>query len=238
MRTPLPQWSQLLVPLGLSGLLAAPALAQSPFEGELTLRIKGGAELHTFVRRGKTRIEMAGPGGQQAILLMDPAAQEQYMIVPSQKMYMVMQLKDLEGMAQAMTQKTLPDTSAPANVTMERTGKSEEVAGRTCQVYRFHSEKSTMNVCLADGLGSLQAPASFWAGGGMGMLRGQAPELPPWARELKRRGAFPLRISEPDGAVVWEIIKLERKALEPALFTPPSDYRRMEMPGLGRPPAE
>jgi len=79
---------------------------------------------------------------------------------------------------------------------------------------------------VASGLGT------FMAGG-----RGREEA---WGGLLREQQGFPLKVARNNGATIMEVTKIEPKQLDPALFAPPADYKKMEMPaGMpGAPPRQ
>lgn len=208
---------------------AGPAAAQQ-FEGVITMTVQGGrtGELVQMYKDGKVRMEMQGPEGRGGVMLMEPGKSEVTMLMPSEKMYMVM---DPSAMAR---RSGMAADSAPPKVT--KVGTSETVAGRKCDNYLV-GQAQDHEVCVAKGLG-------FFGGmgrGPMGRGRGPGGGMPDLASaELRaefKDGFFPLKISRIDGdkkAVVLEVTKIEEKPLPSSMFVVPEGYSKMDMP-MGMP---
>jgi hypothetical protein len=218
-------------PLALSALCTLPAAAQ--FEGTVTWQMEKGQMAQTY-KGSMVRTEMTGESGRQGVMIMDHAARTMTMLMPEDKMYMVMNLRDMSGR----------DDHKPPKLT--DMGKTETIAGKSCEVYRYAEEAGkpeTRELCVAKGMG-------FFMGGGggpMGMRRrGQGAEIAaaiaanPEFAKLYKDGFFPLRISRlEDGKVTHEMIvtRIEAKSVEASAFATPPDYTEMKMPGgMGRPP--
>jgi len=203
---------------------AAPALAQG-FEGVVTMKLnaeRGPTEVTQQVKGDKVRMDMRGegPGG---VMLLDAEAQTMTMIMPSEKMYMVM---DMKGMADQGAQR-----AEASKVT--KLGTSATIAGRPCDNYLV-GEKQDVEVCAAKGLGF------FMMGGGPGARRGAMGRMAGLRNEaiLKefKDGFYPLRITEVSGGnrkVILEVTKIEPKTLDASLFQVPAGYQQMSMPGMG-----
>jgi len=222
----------LAAPVLLLALAAPTTLPAQDFEGIVTARTRampGSGEMKIYLKEDKSRVEFTAPGqpGQLAIIT-DPAKGETYMVMPAQSMYMVLKLSDAERMADSMIRHHEPGT----DVSMTATGHKEEIAGHSCETYRFRSSNSAADVCFASGIGALRGGASLFGGP---PLPGRPRQVPPWAQGLLKQGLFPLRVADTTGAMLWEVTALEAKHLDAALFIPPADFRRMEMP-FGRPP--
>jgi hypothetical protein len=215
-------------------LPAASTLRAQDFEGVFTARVRNmpvGGEMKTYVKGVRYRMEITMPQGAMAII-MDPVAGETYMVMNAQSMYMVMKMADAERMADSV----LRQNPNPPDLKVTATGKKEQVAGHECEFYRTEVAKPAMamEVCLAKGLGAFRSGGSLF--GGPPTPGRPSAAVPEWAKELVRQDGFPLKVVDDKGAVVWEVVSIERKSLEASLFVPPQGFRRMEMPAFGRPP--
>jgi len=206
---------------------AGPALAAQEFEGVFTVRIKdmpGGTALKTYMKGGKYRMEVSMEGQQMAFIA-DPAAGETYMVVPQQQMVMVIKMSEAEKLAAERT-------GAAGAGKIEALGKKEEIAGHACEYFRVTHSGGHTDACLATGLGTFR--------GGSGLFGPPTPRggsaAPSWAREVLNKGAFPLKVVDQNGGVLWEVTGIEKKTLEAELFVPPANFQRMPMPSFGRPP--
>lgn len=209
-------------------LVAVPAAAQT-FEGVIGLRTPQGP-VEAMVKSGRARLNTQSPMGAASIIV-NPEAKELYIVVDAQKMVMVMK-------PPAATQRA--DSTSPADTTsVTPLGVKATVAGHECEVFRFRSGKAAQDVCISSGLGELGVGQIFGGmGSGMGMMmgRGGAGASTAWTGALARKGGFPLRVADTTGTVQYEVTRIEPRKLDEALFTPPADYQRMEMPSFGRPP--
>jgi len=219
---------RILSTAALAMVMAGPAAAQQ-FEGVITMTVQGGrtGEMVQMYKNGKVRMEMQGPEGGGA-MLMEPGKSEVTMLMPSEKMYMVMDPSKMGG-RNAMARDTLPPK-------VTKVGTSETVAGRSCDNYLV-GEKQDHEVCVAKGLG-------FFGGMGRGpMGGGRAPAagMPDWSSSKLmtefKDGFFPLKISRIDGdkkALVLEVTKIEEKPVPSSMFEVPEGYTKMDMP-MGMP---
>lgn len=227
----------LLVPLALP---AAPAvLTAQGFEGRVTAEMHGppgqpAMPVVILAKGAKSRMEMS-MGGMDVYMIMDGEAGAMISVMPSQKMYMRM---DLRQAAQSMQGMGGPRTPA-APPKISHTGRHETIAGHDCEHIVFESERANMDICAAKGMG-------FFTGGGggpMGRGRGGAG-VPAGYEELMREfkdGFFPLRMEMVEGTKRTEVMlvkSIEPQRLDASLFVPPADYAEMKMPGMpgmGRP---
>lgn len=211
--------------------LASGGLAAQAFEGVVTWQMseKNQQMVQTY-KGGMVRTEM-GREGRQAVMIMDAAGKKMTMIMPSEKMYMTMDLSQggpMGGM----------DHGPAKTPKITATGKTETIAGRSCEVYRYAEEEGKpdkMEMCVAKGLGYFL----MGSGGGMGRrdpmadVTGAAAN-PEYAR-LYKDGFFPLRVSKLEGGKAEQmtiVTKLEPKTVDASAFQVPAGYQEMKMPGM------
>jgi hypothetical protein len=136
------------------------------------------------------------------------------MMMASQKMYMEMAIPP--GVGQP--------SSAAGKADVTRTGKTETIAGHKCEHVIVKEEAQTYDVCVAQDLGNFINPAFANP-----MGRGSASD---WSAKIG--DGFPLRVAKGDRTIM-EVTKVEPGTLDAALFAPPTDWQKMQMPGM-RPP--
>jgi hypothetical protein len=115
-----------------------------------------------------------------------------------------------------------------------RTGKTETIAGYTCEYYQLEK----MNLCVAKGLSYIPSGNDF-RGGVLTYYNLQGDqrrmEADPEFKKLVESGGFPLKITFDENGQVktyMEVTRIERKSLNDSLFQVPADYKRVEMPGI------
>jgi hypothetical protein len=224
--------------LGAGLLFAAPARAQG-FEGTVTWSLTGGGdaphEMKQVYKGTKVRTEM-NQGGMSAVMLMDGPAKTMTMIMPERRMFMSM---DLSRMAQGMEGMGHETDATPPKITA--TGKTETIAGRTCQVYRYAREAGkpeTMEICAAKGMGYFMMGSGGPMGGGGSMAGIAGAAGNPVYAEMYRDGFFPLRVSKIEGSKVTPMMvatAITPGSVDAALFQVPAGYTEMKMPGGMRP---
>ncbi|MEP6491856.1 MAG: DUF4412 domain-containing protein [bacterium] len=217
------------MPRRLSGLAAValvaclPAVlgAQGAFEGVMTIRLsggRGGGDMIYSVKGEQLRIDLS-TGGASMYVLHD-AKNENLMVMPAQKMYME-QPQSATGASPQMT---------PAHKASDfkMTGKTETIAGHTCEHMLISStDAAQYDACVAKGLGIFRMPTTP-------MGRGPAPS-PEWAGIAN---FFPLRVQKVGGEVLLEVTKIEKKSLDNSVFTVPGDYKKLDVGRGGRPPLD
>jgi Domain of unknown function (DUF4412) len=202
--------------LFLVSLVAANARS---FEGVVHYTITTGkhaSSLRYAIKDDRMRMEF-GEGDRQSIGLFNGETGETNILMPAQKMYMVI---GQVGQATASS----PDAS------LEETGRSEEIAGYLCKEYVVNDpkRKETYEIWATIKLGRY---ISF---SDLQQSHGRTPE---WVQALTDQGLFPLRTITKNrkGRVVstMEATQVEPKELDAADFEIPADYKKFEMPSLG-----
>lgn len=196
------------------GAQAPAAAAQRSFEGVITFRADGGEPMTYYVRSGMVRVEV-DMGGEKSAMIMDTRTRTMTVLIPQQRSYMQFSVPD-----------DPPGTSSATDVKVTKLGKSEVVAGHPCQYVRITGSSGEIaDVCAATDLGSFMVPSA-------GPQGGTTSRTDTWYRFLNR-DLFPLKVISNEsgkGKAVLEATKVERKALDPSLFTPPSGFRKLTMP--------
>ncbi len=208
-----------------SAVPAMRPLAAQAFEGVVTMRVSAvaprgaagagqaprpGQELEYLVRNGAVRVNMRGPTGVMSMLMVPPA-RTLFILMTAQRAYMEMPMG-----AMAST----PEAAPPADVKVTRTGRTETIAGYSCEHVQMVSAAQTIDLCLAKGLGRYVNPMAA-------MAQGAAPT---WQRMLMAEDGFPLRITMADGSVPIEVVNISPQRLDNALFAVPPSYTKMAMP--------
>jgi hypothetical protein len=218
----------------LAVLVILPAgVAAQAFEGRVTALMGGNpnrppAEVVILSKGGKTRME-SNMGGMPMAMLMDYQGGAITTLMPAQRMYMKMDLRQAAAGMRGLTGTT--DTTPPK---ITRTGRRETIAGVSCEHILFEAANGTQtDVCAAKGMG-------FFGGGGS-MGGGPAAGVPGDMHRLMRDfsdGFFPLKVEGVKGTTRTQVLlvtQVERQSLDASLFEVPQGFTEMPMPG-GMPP--
>jgi len=212
----------LLVPL-LALLLTAASGAH--FAGNVQMKMTDGrASTHTLtysIKGNLVRTDVELAEGQTASAIINPDKDQMTMLLPSQQMYMVMPVRR---------------TAAAAGhdideVQIEKTGETEKILGYDCTKYLVKSNGSTTEVWATDELGTFMGLGS--SSGPFGRRQPSAA----WEKALTGKNFFPLRVSTAPGDKTTSAFRLEataikKESLPDSLFTPPENYRKLDMSGL------
>jgi hypothetical protein len=200
----------------------AASASAAPFEGKIELLTKEGRKSFTtsfYYKGDKMRIE-SSESGDTGAMVMDMTAKEMMILMPSEKMYMVMKFGG------QMEETTTDAATAPV-----KTGRIETILGYECHEYTVTEKKTVTEYWAAKGLGVFR---SMVRGGPGGPPQG----LSPWEVEAMREGLFPLRTIE-RSLKGKELSRTEATVIEPgslsaSLFVPPQGFTKFEMPSFGK----
>ena len=220
----------------------------SDFEGEITANVtskggkpqSGGPQQIVFgIKKPKYRLDITGgsmpipaPGlASGGTFLVDAPAKKGWILVPAQKMAMVVDFEKMKSMPKGQipglpnAPNTTP-TAAPSQAPqIEKTGKKDVVAGYSCDVWNVTSDGKKAEVCAAEGI--------TWID--LGDLGWSSPELTV-AAVASGANRFPLRVISfgSNGAeeMRMEATKIEKKPLADDRFAVPPDYRVIDMAAL------
>ena len=212
---PLARWSA--VAAGALALAVTPAAAQATFEGVVTMRIRSaqlpaeGMTMRYHVRPGGLRTEMEVGGRAFAYSILDTVRREAYSVLPELRMYTTMPFPDSAAIAAMM------GTRAATAPSVTALGRRDTVAGHACELYRVVSDTLVVESCIATDFPSV-LPALGRPGGPIASVAGMP-------------NGMTLRIT-PQGAAhpLMEVVGIERRALDAALFALPPGYTRVETP--------
>ena len=198
----------------LAAVAAASPGAQQPFEGAITVRMSEmqQTDMRYFMRRGMVRAEITGRQGRVMTTIVDPRMQSMTMLLPEQQAYLRRPLTPPAG----------PITKDPPRApTVVRTGRSEMIAGVPCEHVTIRGEAGETDACVTSSIA--QFPA-------MGVLGYRGRGAATWRGDLNAQQlGFPLEVVR-EGRTVWEVTKVERRALDPSLFTGPAGWRETQLP--------
>ncbi|MGH7128060.1 MAG: DUF4412 domain-containing protein [Planctomycetaceae bacterium] len=213
-----------LLPLTLS---ATAADGQKTFEGVITYDMSTAGQsmqIKQMAKGSMIRQEMEGPAGSM-ISLMDTGDATVTMIMPSQKIYMTM---DVDAM---MQQAPEPQPEQPDPAEFKATGEKETIAGHSCEHHTYTSEDSAVDMCVATGLGFLpfRSPGTMGnRGGGMGGM----DRMEEWRKRFPD-GFVPLSVdvTAQGSNMTMRATAVEPKTLSDDLFEVPAGYTKMSTPG-------
>jgi hypothetical protein len=133
------------------------------FEGEIGVTAKGklgskpGSEATNFVlqvKDGKFRVDLPegladSQGVGKAYALVAPAEKKLYVVLDAKKQVILLDFDKLANQAKMLSQaRPHPGGDAPADV--QKTGKTDTVAGYKCEIWHIAQAKSAGDLCIAE----------------------------------------------------------------------------------------
>lgn len=116
--------------------------------------------------------------------------------------------------------------------TVERTGKTDKIAGYSCEIWRIKDKESSglkNDICVAKGFGKA---ATFW----VDPKEMRRSSQPGWVKQLVEEGGFGLRSIHYDEqgkeSSRMEVTSIDRKSLDAGLFAFPADWAKQDMSAM------
>lgn len=194
----------------------SPGLAAQSFEGVITINSNvGGMKPAVQVisvkgKRWRLDGDMGGGPGERGTILADGEGHVTTLIA-ARKMWVRPPMLQERG------------DDAMADYSFTPTGKKDHVLEYDCEYYQVHnasSPKQRSEWCITSALGHLgYSPMG-------GSSNGES------IRKSFPKGFFALKAVDEKGKVDYEVVKVERKRLDDAVFVPPPDYTEMKVPGM------
>lgn len=216
----------------------------SDFEGEITVKMTNKTrpaeksaphQMVLGLKKPKYRVDMSA--GAQATddagsFIIDLPSKKGYMLMHPKKMAMVIDFEAMKNMPKgqgipgmARAPKGGPTAAPTQPPKVEKTGKKDVVAGYSCEIWNVTNEGKKAEICAAEGITWVDLST-------VGM---SSPEIA-LAAVTSEANRFPLRVVAYDvnGAeeMRMEATKVDKKKLDDAHFTVPSDYKVVDMSAL------
>jgi hypothetical protein len=226
--------TMLLAALATTTALLLPVKAAAQFEGVITIAIHdkqdGEMTMVQWTTANKFRMDMNqvskkadGPGNATMILNHD--AKTVTMVMRDQRMYMTSPMTAAKPRAAAKNGK---EADVPGKLT--RTGRTETVAGVSCDVYHSvtteRGKQQEGDICFGKGVGFM--PAVMSGNGPMGEGIGAL-----YAKIGAPLGAGIMKVTSYEKGkphVDMEVTKVEKRTLSASDFLPPAGYKPFQMP--------
>lgn len=206
-------------------------LRSQQFEGTLTVRIGGpggtGSMLTRMTTKGDkvlTVMTLPGTPPQELRMITDNHAHTLTTLTPFPPgMVLPPGVSMAKGVVavREMPTPVKPTTGSSSKSDIRKLGSSQTIAATKCDDYEVTGETGqVVRMCLASSLGRM-APGAL--GGG-----GQSGQPAPWASVLGDKPLMPLKIWQPDGTIVLEVVAIKRELVSPRVFDIPPGYVDME----------
>lgn len=196
--------------LFISATFVKPTLAQE-FEGiihyemDKTNQASGTHSFKYMVKGNKARAEF-GEGKQKGSMILMPEESKMIVVVEAIKGYMTTDYSSAKYAGE------------DADTELTKTGKTKQIAGKECEVWKVGSLENSMESCLAKEMGTFAMPQS----------PNQQRNQPDWLKEFVEVGGMPLEIvavEDGDRSHFMKAVKIEEKSLSSDLFEVPEGYR-------------
>ncbi|MGN6391456.1 MAG: DUF4412 domain-containing protein [Gemmatimonadales bacterium] len=233
--------SKVAVLLAAAALPSGVAMAQTGFNGVITFQSdRNGGKQETFVQTTKGhKVRIEGFGSDSGSMIVDNDAKSMMMVEPSKKQYMLVTQQDMQQM-QAMMGPMMErmkqgHDAKQGSFNFTKTGKSEKVAGVSCDVYHgtYVDEEGNKNegeACVATGVGF--ALADIMANNPLLQQHGPGHDMMDQYRQLVGGNKGILKATSiKDGKATTELeaTKIEPKDVSDTVFAPPKGYKEIRM---------
>lgn len=203
--------------------------AQADFEGKIKFKISSEGDemfLDYFIKGENLRMEMGD--NAEAVFLKNK--DKSLILMPTEKMYMDLDnsiMSKLSGMA-GMKNDEKNEEEEDFNIEDYKTGKTKSILGYECYQWVFSDEEQDEEV-------------EAWVTGELGnffLMNGPMGEgfSPSWSNSINDNGFFPMLVitRDEDGNENsrFEATEVNKESLSNSLFSPPSDYSEMKIPGM------
>lgn len=206
-----------ILPLALVWLLPLVGFSQS-FEGTVSFKVSGMSRAGTmkyYVKGDNIRMEVEQASGMEMTTIMNTKNRKATVLMAN-KTFMEMDFDEM----------TPPEVVMNKDIDIQKTGKTEPVAGYSCDQFVLKQEGKEFE---------------FWATKGLGKFmqmqmnaRQQSPALKKLEKELTEKGYFPLKMVQRDASgkeeMLMQAVSVEKKSLSSELFVIPEGYQKTEMP--------
>lgn len=209
-------------------LLANTIFAQTTFEGVVKIKMDADNEtffIDYFIKDDNMRMEMNT--SEEVAFIM--SGEKSLILMKEQKTYMDLNnpmFKQIPGMSGMSSDEEKSLESF--DITKYKTGKTQNLLGYECEQWIFNDDEEDVEVeaWVTDELGNFVMMNNPMGGG----------FSPNWGSSLKNKGFFPLLViaRDEDGEETskFEVVDIDQKDLNNNLFSAPSDFEELKIPGM------
>lgn len=202
--------------------------AQADFEGKIKFKISHDDDemfLDYFIKGENLRMEMGE--GAQAVFI--KSGDKSLILMPEEQMYMDLnnsifsKIPGMSGMDDSND-----DENEEFDIEKFKTGKTKTILGYECHQWIFtdQDEDDEVEAWVTDELGNFMLMKSPMGAG----------FSPGWSSSINNRGFFPILVitRDEDGEENsrFEATEVSKEELNDNLFTAPSNYSEMKIPGM------
>jgi hypothetical protein len=199
--------------------------AQKTFEGKVKIKITSKDQIITmdyFVKGKNLKMEI-GNGEKTGSFIMK--GNKYLVLMPAQKMYMEIDSKILENLPGMRIKAKNNNNSKNFNINKFKTGKTKKILGYNCEQWIINDNSGQVEAWVTNELGNFMTMDSPTGGG----------YSPVWSSYLKDNGFFPMVVisSNKNGkSSKFEVVDVNKMSLSNSEFAPPSNYKKMNIPGM------
>lgn len=204
-----------ILPLALLWLFPFVGFSQS-FEGTVSFKVTGmggAGTMKYYVKGDNIRMEVEQGPGMEMTTIMNTKNRKATLLMAN-KTFMELDFNEM----------TPPAGTMNKDIDIQKTGKTETIAGYSCDQFLLKQEGKEFE---------------FWATKGLGKFmqmqmnaQQQSPALKKLERELTEKGYFPLKMVQRDASgkeeMLMQAVSVEKKSLSSQLFAIPEGYQKME----------
>ncbi|MGE5456920.1 MAG: DUF4412 domain-containing protein [Methanococcaceae archaeon] len=204
-------------------LLLTNSYCQKSFEGVVDVKISGTKEdnkVKLYVKNDMARVEMNENAKDES-----SHPKTGSMIFKDKKMIVLMPEKKqyFERKFDLSEKKDKYDKKVNLDKNLQKTGKTQTILGHTAEQWLGHDDNGENEIWMTNELGSLPLLKTF----------GATENDQEWQKKLAE-GYFPLlgiqRTVAGKEKGRFEVTNIEQKSLSNDIFSPPGDFKKMEMP--------
>lgn len=191
--------------------------AQTQFEGKVTFNDFDEGTPHSmdyYAKGSKIRFD-TNEEEEQGQVIWDTAKKEFMVVMPQQKMYMVMQVP--ESKIKSGTENDISE-----NIKFTKTKETKKILGYTAVKLVYQDGDDKGEAWMTQELGSFKLFDNPMQ---------KDADKPQWQKDFEAGGYFPLEVYE-NGKKVFEVTSIEKKSLAESIFEVPAGFKKMDMPTM------
>jgi len=211
--------------IGLLIISANILTAQNNFEGKVKIKISANGQninMNYVVKDKNLKMEL-GNGEETGSFIMK--GKKYLVLMPAQRMYMEIDSKMLKNLPGMNIESDKNDSGKNFDINKFRTGKTKKILGYNCEQWIIDNEKGKVEAWVTSELGNFMTMDGPMGGG----------YSPAWSSYLKNNGFFPMLVistTKNGETSKFEVTDVNRTSLNDSEFAPPSDYKKMKIPGM------
>lgn len=205
------------------------SMAQPNFEGKIKFKVTHDDDImfiDYFIKDDNLRMEM----GENADAVFIKNEERSFVLMPGEKMYMDLDnsiFSKIQGMA-GMNEDDEEENDEEIDFDKYKTGKTKTIRGYECHqwIFKDDEDEEEVEAWVTNELGNFMLMKSPMGAG----------FSPGWSSSVSNNGFFPILVitKDEDGEITsrFEATEVNKQSLDSDLFSPPSNYSEMKIPGI------